>query len=74
MIVRPLVVYSIWDSRTDELVILDGSAQACAQRLKKTLNAFYALCYRARRGKFGRWHITQRELGPDDVYIGGDEG
>lgn len=71
MIVRPLVVYSVWDNRTDELVILDGSAQVCANRLQITLNAFYALCYRARRGLFGRWHITQRELGPDDVYIGG---
>lgn len=36
-------LYSIWKNSDDSLVILDGSAQQCADRLGVTLNSFYRI-------------------------------
>lgn len=63
---RSYVLYSIWDNRTDELVILDGTAQQCADMLRRSVNSFYATVSRAKSGFIKRWTITRIFLDEKD--------
>lgn len=68
---RSFLVYSVWDNRTDELVIVDGEAAACAKAMKLSLASFYSTVSRVASGKLKRWTIRKRFLdGEGDVYVG----
>ena len=54
------VLYSVWDNRTDELVILDGTAKQCAEIMGRPLKSFYSTVRRAKTGEIKRWTILSR--------------
>lgn len=66
---RPTVIYSVWDNKTDELVILDGSATACANRIGITEKSFLTLFTLHKKGIRNKYTIESRTLSDDDVYI-----
>lgn len=60
--------YTVYDNRTDDLVILDGTAEECARLMKITVPSFYSAVTRARNGKVKRWHI---EIVPAETLLSG---
>ena len=59
---RSFIVYSVWDNRTDEVVIIDGEARECAEAMGMTLASFYSAITRAKSGAIKRWTIKPRYL------------
>lgn len=49
----PYKHYSVYDRRTDEPVVIYGTAQECMEILGVTLNTFYIYVTRTRKG-FGK--------------------
>lgn len=64
---RSFLAYTVWDNRTDRLLILDGEARECARLMKMPLHSFYCAVNRARSGKIKRWTIEAiyRDNGED---------
>ena len=56
------IVYSVWDNRTDRLVILDGEARECAKAMHLSFPSFYSAVTKARNGTVKRWTIESRYL------------
>lgn len=68
--------YTVYDNRTDELVILDGTARECARAMKLTLGSFQSAVTHARTGKVKRWHIERcfsDEMDPELLPGNGEE-
>ena len=65
---RGFLRYTVYDNRTDELVILDGTAEQCARAMGLTAGSFYSAVTRARNGKVKRWHI---ETVPAETLLSG---
>lgn len=59
---RSLIVYSVWDNRTDMPVIIDGEARACAKAMNLSMSSFYSTVTKARNGIVKRWTIKSRYL------------
>lgn len=59
---RSFCVYTVWDNKTDELVILDGEAKECAKAMGIKFSSFYCLVSLTRSGKRKRWSIESRYL------------
>ena len=55
----PHVRYTVWDNRTDELVILDGTARECAEAMKVKISTFYSLVTWTESGRNKKWHIEK---------------
>lgn len=53
-------LYTVYDNRTDELIILDGTPEECARALGTTLNGWWTTLSRVRSGIRKKWHIEQR--------------
>ena len=63
----PRKLYSVWNARTDELIILDGSSARCAEALGlRDRHSFDELASRTRHGKDSRYHIEQKKRGDVD--------
>ena len=60
------VLYSVWDNRTDEVVIIDGTAKQCAEMMGRSLNCFYSTVRRSKSGEIKRWTILTRLLNEED--------
>ena len=60
--------YTVYDNRTDELVILDGTAEQCARAMGTSVGSFYSAVTRARTGKVKRWNI---ESVPAETLLSG---
>ena len=67
----PNKVYSIWDNKTDELLILDGDASACAARMGLTLGSFGTWVTRMRRRADARYTIETRRVQEGDIVLKG---
>ena len=59
---RSFVVYSVWNNKTDELVIIDGEARDCAKAMNLKLGSFYRAITSARNGTIKKWTIKERYL------------
>lgn len=65
---RRYCVYTVWDNRTDELIILDGTAPQCAEAMGVALSSFYAALTKTKAGRTKRWYIERNYLdGKPDV-------
>lgn len=49
--------YTVYDNRTDQLVILDGNAQQCADAMGITRQSFYSTFVLVKKGMLKKWHI-----------------
>lgn len=56
----PKRVYSVWDAETDELIILDADAAACAARLGVSTKTFIVYVSRHNNGTDRRFVIESR--------------
>lgn len=65
---RSFLLCTVYDNRTDELVILDGTAEQCARAMGVTVGSFYSAVTRAKTGKIKRWHI---ESVPAETLLSG---
>jgi hypothetical protein len=64
---RPKKVYSVWNNKTDELVILDGTAEECIKAIGWASRAsFYSHISRAKSGEIRKWHIESRVLSREE--------
>lgn len=64
---RPKKVYSVWNNKTDELVILDGTAEECIKAIGwASLASFYSHISRAKNGEIRKWHIESRVLSREE--------
>lgn len=59
---RSFIVYTIWDNRADEVVIVDGEARDCAKAMGLTLSSFYSTISKVKNGIVKRWTIKSRYL------------
>lgn len=48
--------YTVWDRKTDELVILDGTSKECAKAMGITIQSFYSYLCKSKKGII-RWDI-----------------
>ncbi len=60
---NPISRYTVYDNRTDALVIVDGTSRQAAAAMGLTLGSFYSAVTRARQGKRRRWHIKTTKEG-----------
>lgn len=49
--------YTVYNNDTDELIILDGTAEQCAELMGIRRQSFYSLINLFRKGKLKKWHI-----------------
>ena len=54
---RSFVVYTVWNNKTDELVICDGTAPECAKAMGMTLGSFYSMICNEKTGRIKKWTI-----------------
>lgn len=55
-------VYSIWNNKNDELVILDGTAEECAEAMGMGESCFRSTLSKASRGLVKKWTIKKRRI------------
>ena len=65
---RSFIVYSVWNNKTDELIIIDGEARECAKAMNLTLPSFHSAITNARSGKIKKWTIKERYLDGKERY------
>lgn len=64
---RPKKVYSVWNNKTDELVILDGTVHECVAAMGLASKAsFYSHISREKNGEIRKWHIEGRVLSREE--------
>lgn len=66
---RNFCLYSVYDNRTDMPIIIDASADACAQALNRSRNSFYCMVNRTKIGKNKRYTVLQRMVDEDEEEI-----
>jgi hypothetical protein len=54
------VAYSVWDNRTDDIIIIDGTAEESAKAMGLTIESFYSAVTRAKNGSIKRYAIETR--------------
>ena len=57
---RHFIRYTVWNNKTDEVVIVDGTARECAKAMGITLETFYCAVTNARNRKVKKWTIKSR--------------
>lgn len=67
---RQFCMYSIYDNRTDFPLVIDATAEECAATLKRSVNSFYCLVNRVRKGKNKRYTIMRRHIDEEDSEDG----
>lgn len=55
-----IMVYSIWNNKTDELVILDGTAKECANMMGMSESCFRSTLSKVKDGSVKKWTVKQR--------------
>lgn len=55
-----IMVYSIWNNKTDELVILDGTAKECAKAMGMSDSCFRSTLSKVSNGTVKKWTVKQR--------------
>lgn len=63
---RKFCMYSVYDNRTDFPIVIDAPAEECARVLKRSLNSFYCLVSRVRKGKNKRYTVLRRFVDKED--------
>lgn len=59
---KKFMSYSVWDNRTDEIIIIDGTSKECAEAMGMKLESFYSAVVRAKNGSIKRYAIETRRL------------
>ena len=67
---RIFCMYSIYDNKTDFPIVIDGTAQECARALKRSVNSFYCLVNRVRKGKNKRYAVLRRFIDEEEAEHG----
>jgi hypothetical protein len=65
-----IMVYSIWNNKTDELVILDGTSKECAKAMGMSYSCFRSTLSKVSNGRIKKWTIEQR---PKRISKGGED-
>lgn len=55
-----VILYSVWNNFTDEVVIIDGNFTECAKAMGVSVKSFYTLVTRATKGNIKKWTIEKR--------------
>lgn len=53
--------YSVWDKKTGEPVMIDGTIKECALAMRICPGSFRTTAWRSKTGKCGKWHIEVSE-------------
>lgn len=53
--------YTVYNNKTEEVVIVDGTARECAKRMGIKEESFYSIFSRLNKGKKTRWHIVKSD-------------
>lgn len=61
---KPYLAYTIWNNKTDELVILDGTAEECAEAMGMTVATFRSIMTKVKQGLIKKWTIKKRRTKP----------
>jgi hypothetical protein len=56
---KSVIVYSVWDNRTDDIIIIDGTAKECAKAMGLTISSFYSTVTRALKGIDNKYAILK---------------
>lgn len=59
---RKYCVYTVYNNRTDEVVIVDGTAEQAAKAMGISINSFYGYVKRVREGEINKWWIERSFL------------
>ena len=59
---RCFAVYTVWNNRTDELVICDGTATKCAAAMGITVGSFFSIITGTKNGRYSKWTIEPTYL------------
>jgi hypothetical protein len=59
---RKQAIYSVWNNKTDEVIIIDGTAEQCAKAMGIKVESFYTASMKASRGKNLKWTIEKKML------------
>lgn len=62
---RHFCVYTVYNNRTDFPVIVDGTAQECANAMGVLVATFYSLISWTENGKIKKWTILKSYLDED---------
>ena len=55
-----IYVYSIWNNKNDELVILDGTSKECAEAMGMGESCFRSTLSKVSNGRIKKWTVKQR--------------
>ena len=55
-----IMVYSIWNNKTDELIILDGTSKECAKAMGMSDTCFRSTLSKVSNGRIKKWTVKQR--------------
>ena len=50
-------LYTVYDNRTDEPIVIDGTIEECVKKMGIRENSFYSTLWHIRRGDKTRWSI-----------------
>ena len=53
-------LYTVWNNTTDEVVIVDGNINECAKAMGVSVNSFYSIVTKSRKGIQKKWTIEKR--------------
>jgi hypothetical protein len=56
------VFYTVWNNYTDEIVIVDGTAEECCKVMGIARASFNAIVTRTKQGKYKKWFIETRKI------------
>lgn len=54
------VAYSVWNNKTDDIVIVDGTAEETAKAMGVTMKSFYTIVSRSKKGILEKYIIGTR--------------
>jgi len=66
---RRFCVYTVFDNRTDEVVVVDATAEVAAKAMNIAVNSFYGYVKRIQDGKNNRWYIERTYLEGEKLYV-----
>lgn len=63
------VLFTVWNNKTDELIILDGTTSECAKAMGIAEKTFASIVCRSKQGKLKKWSFEKiliREMNDDE--------
>lgn len=54
-------LYSIWNNKNDEVIIIDGTAKECAYALGTSEETFRSIAIKVKQGVIKKWTIQTRK-------------